>query len=139
VTLFSFCNATSRGGVVLLFVAIRDLLIFIVGVWYFEFYLDFKLPSENNLLLFFVAIPIIWATMMQLWTSISYREQKHPVMYWGCHALGVILLVGSVFLISAVLNTIEPYLDVTGNLLFHGVGWSVVLGIIFYDMVDITR
>lgn len=123
----------------LLFVAIRDLLIFIVGVWYFEFYLDFKLPSENNLLLFFVAIPIIWATMMQLWTSISYREQKHPVMYWGCHALGVILLVGSVFLISAVLNTIEPYLDVTGNLLFHGVGWSVVLGIIFYDMVDITR
>lgn len=123
----------------LLFVAIRDLLIFIVGVWYFEFYLDFKLPSENNLLLFFVAIPIIWATMMQIWTSISYREQKHPVMYWGCHALGVILLVGSVFLISAVLNTIEPYLDVTGNLLFHGVGWSVVLGIIFYDMVDITR
>lgn len=123
----------------LLFVAIRDLLIFIVGVWYFEFYLDFKLPSENNLLLFFVAIPIIWATMMQIWTSISYREQKHPVMYWGCHALGVILLVGSVFLISAVLNTIEPYLDVTGNLLFHGVGWSVVLGIIFYDMMDITR
>ncbi|HKK34102.1 MAG TPA: hypothetical protein VJ934_11160 [Desulfomicrobiaceae bacterium] len=123
----------------LLFVAVRDLLIFIVGVWYFEFYLDFKLPEENNLLLFFVAIPIIWATMMQSWTSITYREQKHPVMYWGCHLMGVLLLASSVFLISAVLNTIAHSLDTTGNILFHCVGWSAVLGIIFYDMVDITR
>jgi hypothetical protein len=38
-----------------------------------------------------------------------------------------------------VLNTIESSLDTTGNILFHGVGWSAILGIIFYDVVDIAR
>lgn len=121
------------------FVLIRDILIFIAGVWFFEFRLDFKLPDENNLLLFFVAIPIIWATMMQMWTAISYREQKTRTMYWACHAMGVVLLTCSVFLISAVLNTIEASLDTIGNILFHGVGWSAILGIIYYDVVDIAR
>lgn len=115
------------------------MLIFILGVWFFEFKLDFKLPDENNLLLFFVAIPIIWATMMQMWTSISYREQKNKLMYWACHVLGIILLICSVFLISAVLNTIESSLSPVGNILFHVVGWAAILGIIFYDMVDISR
>jgi len=117
----------------------RDLLIFITGVLYFEFYLDFKLPNESNLLLFFVAIPIVWATMMQMWTAISYREQKNRVMYWACHMMGVLLLTCSVFLISAVLNSIESSLSTTGNILFHVVGWSAILSIIFYDMVDIAR
>lgn len=123
----------------LIFALIRDMLIFVLGVWYVEFYLDFKLPDEDNLLLFFVAIPIIWATMMQVWTSISYKDQKHPVMYWACHGLTVILLTSSVFLISAVLNTIESSLDTTGNILFHGVGWGAMLGIIFHDLVDVSR
>lgn len=122
-----------------LFVLVRDLLIFAAGVWFFEFRLDFKLPEEDNLLLFFVAIPIIWATMMQMWTAISYREQKSRVMYWACHVLGMLLLSCSVFLISAVLNTIETSLDPVGNILFHGVGWSAILGIIFYDVADISR
>ncbi len=123
----------------ILFVLVRDLLIFAVGVYVFEFWMDFKFPDENNLLLFFVAIPIIWATMMQMWTAISYREQKCRVMYWACHVMGVVLLSSSVFLISAVLNTIAPSLDTMGNILFHGVGWSAILSIIFYDVVDITR
>lgn len=122
-----------------LFVLIRDLLIVVVGAWFFEWHLDFKLPGENNLLLFFVAIPIIWATMMQMWTSISYKEQKTRLMYWACHVLGVLLLACSVFMISAVLNTIASSLDATGNILFHGVGWSAILGIVFYDVVDVGR
>lgn len=123
----------------MLFVLVRDLLIFGIGVYVFEFRMDFKFPDENNLLLFFVAIPIIWATMMQMWTAISYREQKGRVMYWACHAMGVVLLSCSVFLISAVLNTIAASLDTTGNILFHAVGWSAILSIIFYDVVDISR
>lgn len=123
----------------ILFVLVRDLLIFAAGVYVFEFWMDFKFPDENNLLLFFVAIPIIWATMMQMWTAISYREQKCRVMYWACHVMGVVLLGSSVFLISAVLNTIASSLDTMGNILFHGVGWSAILSIIFYDVVDITR
>jgi len=123
----------------ILFVLVRDLIIFAAGVWFFEFWLDFKLPDENNLLLFFVAIPIIWATMMQMWTSISYKEQPNRIMYWVCHLLGVLLLFCSVFLISAVLNTIEGSLDQTGNIMFHFVGWSAIVGIIIYDVVDISR
>ena len=122
-----------------MFVLLRDLFIFAAGVWLFEFHLDYKLPNQDNLLLFFVAIPIIWTTMMQMWTSISYREQKNQFMYWSCHLLGILLLACSVFLISAVLNTIEASLDTTGNIFFHLVGWSAILGIIFYDMVDISR
>jgi hypothetical protein len=123
----------------IIFVLVRDLLIFAVGVWFFEFRLDFKLPEENNLLLFFVAIPIIWATMMQMWTAVSYREQKTQAMYWACHVMGVVLLACSVFLISAVLNTIKSSLDPTGNILFHGVGWAAIMSIIFHDMVDVSR
>lgn len=123
----------------ILFVLIRDLLIVVLGSWYFEWYLDFKLPGEDNLLLFFVAIPIIWATMMQMWTAIHYNEQKNRVMYWACHMLGVLLLASSVFIISGVLNTIETSLDPVGNVLFHGVGWSTLLAIVFYDVVDISR
>lgn len=118
---------------------IRDITIAVFGVWYFEFFLDFQLPSENNLLLFFVAIPVIWATLMQLWISVSYREQNNRVMYTASHILGVLMLISSVFLISAVLNTIESSLDPTGNFLFHFVGWTGLLAIIFYDMVDISR
>lgn len=123
----------------IMFVLTRDILIFVAGVFFFEFYLDFKLPDESNLLLFFVAIPIVWATMMQMWTAISYREQKNRAMYWACHLMGVLLLACSVFLISAVLNSIESSLSTTGNILFHVVGWSAIMSIIFYDVVDISR
>ena len=121
------------------FVLLRDLCILFLGVWYFEFHLDYRLPAQNNLLLFFVAIPIIWATMMQLWTSISYKDQRTPVMYWACHILAILLLSSSVFLISAVLNTIRSTLDIPGIILFHGVGWTALFGIIFYDVMDIER
>ncbi|WP_198947070.1 hypothetical protein [Marispirochaeta aestuarii] len=122
-----------------LFIFIRDMTIAVFGVWYFEFSLDFQLPSENNLLLFFVAIPVIWATLMQLWISVSYREQDNRIMYVASHVLGVLMLISSVFLISAVLNTIESSLDPMGNVLFHFVGWTGLLAVIFYDMVDISR
>ena len=121
------------------FVILRDILIFVLGVWLFEFYLDFKLPSEDNLLLFFVAIPIIWAALTQIWTSISYKEQKNQVMSWATHILSILMLAGTIFLISAVLNTIGDNLDLTGVILFHGVGWTAMLAIIFYDIVDICR
>jgi hypothetical protein len=124
---------------VIAFVVIRDFFLLIVGIWLFEFHLDFKLPSENNLLLFFVAIPIIWAALTQIWTSISYKEQKNLPMTWAAHILGILMLAGTIFLISAVLNTIEDNLDLTGTILFHGVGWTAMLAIIFYDIVDICR
>jgi hypothetical protein len=53
--------------------------------------------------------------------------------------MGVVLLACSVFLISAVLNTIKGSLDPTGNILFHGVGWAAIVSIIFHDMVDVSR
>jgi hypothetical protein len=118
---------------------IRDVLIFITGVWFFEFHLDYKLPAENNLLLFFVGIPIIWATLTQLWTSYSYGESKNRLMTMASHFLTVLILFSTVFLISAVLNTIGESLDTIGLIMFHVVGWTVIVGMIIYDIVDISR
>ena len=123
----------------LAFVLIRDILIAIFGIWYFEFYLDFTLPKENNLLLFFVAIPVVWATLTQIWLSVSYKEQRNTVMLVLTHVLGVLILASTVFLISAILNTIAQTLSQTGSILFHGVGWTTLFGIIFYDVVDLLR
>lgn len=121
------------------FVLFRDLFILVAGIWFFEFYLDFRLPGEDNLLLYFVAIPIIWATLSQIWTSVSYSEQKNGFMYVGCHIIGILMLISTVFLISAVLNSIENSLSLAGNVFFHFVGWTVLVAFIFYDLVDILR
>ncbi len=122
-----------------MFVLVRDVFILVAGVWFFEFFLDFRLPEEDNLLLYFVAIPIIWATLSQIWTSVSYREQKNGFMYAATHLLGMLMLVSTVFLISAVLNSIEASLSLVGNVCFHFVGWTVLVAFIFYDLVDILR
>lgn len=118
------------------FVVIRNGLIFVLGVWFFEFYLDYTLPKKNNLLLFFVAIPIMWATICQLWTSFSYNDIDHPGLLFLTHILSILMLIGTVFLVSAVLNTISEILDLTGILMFHAVGWTVILAMIMYDIVD---
>ncbi len=118
------------------FVVIRNGLIFVLGVWFFEFYLDYTLPKENNLLLFFVAIPIIWATICQLWTSFSYNEIDSPTLLFFTHILSILMLIGTVFLVSAVLNTISEILDTTGILMFHAVGWTAILAMIMHDIVD---
>ncbi|MFP4168733.1 MAG: hypothetical protein ACLFSY_07815 [Desulfonatronovibrionaceae bacterium] len=120
-----------------IFVLLRDVIILVAGVCFFEFYLDFQLPEEDNLLLYFVAIPIIWATLSQIWTSVSYSEQKNRFMYALCHVIGVLMLISTVFLISAVLNSIEASLSLTGNIFFHFVGWTVLIAFVFYDLVDI--
>ena len=121
------------------FVLLRDLCILVAGVWFFEFYLDFRLPEEDNLLVYFVAIPIIWATLSQIWTSFSYRELENRFMRIGNHVLGVLMLVSTVFLISAVLNSIEGSLSLAGNIFFHFVGWTVLVAFVFYELVDIQR
>ena len=122
-----------------LFVALRDLAIFILGIWYFEFRIGYTFPDEDNLLLYFVAIPIIWATLIQIWTTTTYREQKNVIMSAFTHVVAVLILISTVFLISATLNTIQPSLDPLGNVLFHFVGWTVILSLIYYDLVDISR
>jgi uncharacterized membrane protein HdeD (DUF308 family) len=121
------------------FVVLRDIFILVAGVWFFEFYLDFRLPEEDNLLVYFVAIPIIWATLSQIWTSFSYRELENRFMRIGNHVLGVLMLVSTVFLISAVLNSIEGSLSLAGNIFFHFVGWTVLVAFVFYELVDIQR
>ena len=121
------------------FVIFRNVVIFFLGVWFFEFHLDYKLPDENNLLLFFVAIPIIWATISQLWTSYSYNEITSKLLLFCTHLLSMLMLLGTVFLVSAVLNTISDILDTTGIYLFHGVGWTVIAAMIMYDIVDSSR
>ena len=121
------------------FVIFRNIVIFVVGVWFFEFHLDYKLPEENNLLLFFVAIPVIWATISQLWTSYSYNEITSKLLLLCIHLLSMLMLLGTVFLVSAVLNTISDILDTTGVYLFHGVGWTVIAAMIVYDIVDACR
>jgi uncharacterized membrane protein HdeD (DUF308 family) len=121
------------------FVLLRDVCILVAGVWFFEFYLDFRLPEEDNLLVYFVAIPIIWATLSQIWTSFSYRELENRFMRIGNHVLGVLMLVSTVFLISAVLNSIEGSLSLAGNIFFHFVGWTVLVAFVFYELVDIQR
>jgi hypothetical protein len=132
-------NSERAGWKTRVFVLIRDMLIFIVGVWYFEFYADYTFPEENNLLLYFVAIPIIWSTLIHIWTTTSYREQKGIGMAVFTHMIAVMLLVSTVFLISATLNTVAETLDTLGILLFHFVGWTVIISLIYYDMVDINR
>ncbi|MBS3780273.1 MAG: hypothetical protein KGY41_07740 [Desulfovermiculus sp.] len=111
----------------------------ILGVWYFEFRVGYTFPDEDNLLLYFVAIPIIWATLIQIWTTTTYREQKNTFMSAFTHVVAVLILISTVFLISATLNTIQPSLDPLGNVLFHFVGWTVILSLIYYDLVDICR
>lgn len=122
-----------------LFVALRDLIIFIVGVWYFEFHRDYRFPEAENLLLYFVAIPIIWSTLIQIWTTTSYREQKTAAMTVFTHLMATLLLISTVFLISATLNTVVETLDPFGIVLFHFVGWTVIISLIYYDIVDIMR
>lgn len=122
-----------------IFVILRNLIIFFVGVWFFEFHLDYMLPAENNLLLFFVAIPVIWATISQLWTSYSYYEIDNPVILFCTHVLSMMMLLGTVFLVSAVLNTISGILDPIGIFMFHAVGWTVIAAMIMYDIVDFGR
>lgn len=122
-----------------LFVIIRNCMIFIFGVWFFEFHLDYRLPDENNLLLFFVAIPVVWATISQLWTSYSYSEINSKPILLCCHILSMMMLLGTVFLVSAVLNTISGVLDPIGIFMFHAVGWTVVAAMILYDIVDSGR
>jgi hypothetical protein len=121
------------------FVLLRDLLIFVLGVWYFEFRADYTFPEGENLLLYFVAIPIIWSTLIHIWTATSYREQRGLFMNLFTHLVAVLLLVSTVFLISATLNTITATLSSLGTVLFHFVGWTVIVSLIYYDMVDINR
>jgi uncharacterized membrane protein HdeD (DUF308 family) len=121
------------------FVLIRDLVIFIGGVWFFEFEADYTFPAEENLLLYFVAIPIIWSTLIHIWTSTSYEEQRGVFMNLFTHLIAILLLVSTVFLISATLNTIADTLGTFGSVLFHFVGWTVIISLIYYDMVDINR
>ncbi len=122
-----------------LFVLMRDIFIFVVGVWYFEFSADYTFPEEDNLLLYFVAVPIIWSTLIHIWTTTSYREQRGRGMQIFTHLIAVMLLVSTVFIISATLNTIAETLDTLGIVLFHFVGWTVIVSLIYYDMVDINR
>lgn len=132
-------NNRRAGWNIRVFVLVRDVSIFLVGVWYFEFYIDYTFPEKDNLLLYFVAIPIIWSTLIHIWTTTSYREQKGRAMAVFTHLISVMLLVSTVFLISATLNTIAENLDGVGIILFHFVGWTVIIALIYYDLVDINR
>ncbi len=129
----------SRGTTAQLVVFFRDLLLSALGIWFFEFHLDYRFPESENLLLYFVAVPIIWSTLIHIWTTTSYREQKTPAMTVFTHLIALLLLISTVFLISATLNTIADALGPTGSVLFHFVGWTVVLSLIYYDVVDINR
>ncbi len=120
-------------------VAARGVGIVVGGVYLFEFWLDYRLPDDKSLLLFFVAIPIIWSTLGQLWTAYSYSDLDGPWLTWASHALTVCMLASSVFLISAVLNTVSDTLDPLGNALFHFVGWTVLLALVFHDVMDMHR
>jgi len=120
-------------------VFVRDIVVSAVGVWYFEFHLNYVFPESENLLLYFVAVPIIWSTLIHIWTATSYREQHTRLMTVFTHVIAILLLVSTVFLISATLNTLERALDSAGSVLFHFVGWTVVLSLIYYDVVDVDR
>ena len=126
-----------RGAQLVVFV--RDLALSVAGVWFFEFHLDYTFPESENLLLYFVAIPIIWSTLINIWTTTSYKEQHTWLMMVFTHLIALLLLVSTVFLISATLNTIADALGATGSLLFHFVGWTVILSLIYYDVVDVNR
>lgn len=120
-------------------VAIRDLTIVIVGIVLFEFVLDYRLPEERVLLLYFVAIPIIWTTIGQIWLSYSYADLQGWWMKTLSHVLTVCMLASSVFLVSIVLNTIHETLDGFGSVMFHLVGWTALLAMVFHDVVDTDR
>lgn len=120
-------------------VALRDIVIVVVGVVLFEFVLDYRLPEERVLLLYFVAIPIIWTTIGQIWLSYSYVDLHGWWMKLLSHLLTVCMLASSVFLISIVLNTIRETLDVFGSIMFHLVGWTALLAMVFHDVVDMDR
>ena len=122
-----------------MFVVIRNCLIFVLGVFFFEFHLDYRLPEENNLLLFFVAIPVVWATISQLWTSYGYSEIDNRAILVCTHILSMMMLLGTVFLVSAILNTVSDVLDPVGVVMFHFVGWTVIAAMILYDIVDSGR
>jgi len=122
-----------------LFVFLRDIVLFVGGVWFFEFFLDYTFPESENLLLYFVAIPIIWSTLIHIWTVTSYREQKTVFMVAFTHLISVMLFISTVFLVSATLNTMQDSLGLLGSVLFHFVGWTVIISLIYYDMVDINR
>ncbi len=134
-----FTGRGLSGATIKIVALVRNLIIFVGGVWYFEFKADYVFPAEENLLLYFVAIPIIWSTLIHIWTSTSYGEQQGLFMHIYTHLISVLLLISSVFLISATLNTISGSLDTLGNILFHFVGWTVIISLIYYDMVDINR
>jgi hypothetical protein len=86
-----------------------------------------------------VAIPIVWATICQLWTSYSYNEIDSLVLVFFTHVLSMMMLLGTVFLVSAVLNTISKVLDPMGIFMFHAVGWTAIGAMIMYDIVDSGR
>jgi len=46
------------------------------------------------------------------------------------------MLLGTVFMVSAVLNTITDTLDPVGIIMFHTIGWTVIAAMIMYDVVD---
>ncbi len=120
-------------------VLFRDTVLAAGGIWFFEFFLDYTFPESENLLLYFVAVPIIWSTLIHIWTATSYREQRSRLMVWFTHLIAMLLLLSTVFLISATLNTIAHALNALGSVLFHFVGWTVVLSLIYYDVVDVDR
>lgn len=117
-------------------IAVRNIIFFVGGSWFFEIYLDYKLPREENLLLFFVAIPIIWATLLQLWTAYSYHDVRGGWINAVNHVSGMLIVLSSVFIISVVLNTVSDILDWTGAVMFHIMGWTVLLGMGVYELVD---
>ncbi|MCF8037905.1 MAG: hypothetical protein K9K79_01180 [Desulfohalobiaceae bacterium] len=121
------------------FVIVRDFLIFILGTWFFQFHTRYTFPEEDNLLLYFVAIPVIWSTLIHIWTATSYKEQKNLFMTVFTHVMAILLLISTIFIISATLNTIAKTLDPFGIIFFHFVGWTVILSLIFYDIVDMYR
>lgn len=135
----SATEGSRRGRRAQLVVFLRDLGLAASGIWFFEFHLDYRFPESENLLLYFVAVPIIWSTLIHIWTTTSYREQTTKAMTIFTHLIALLLLISTVFLISATLNTIADALGATGSALFHFVGWTVVLSLIYYDVVDINR
>jgi len=86
-----------------------------------------------------VAIPVIWASISQLWTSFNYCEVYNKIVLIFTHILSIMMLLSTVFLVSAVLNTISDTLDKTGIIMFHVVGWTVITAMIMYDIVDFGR
>ena len=132
-------TAPATGKALALFVGIRDLVIFILGVCFFEIRMRYTSPKQENLSTNFMAIPIIWATLIQIWTTTTYREQQNTFMTVFTHIVAVLILISTVFLISATLKTMQPSLNPLGNIVFHFVGWTVILSLIYYDLVDICR